>query len=477
MKAKLAKRLVFGILGVVVFVIVGFLCNCPQVMADTAVAAGNSGHAAMIVLASLLFAVCWWAGGVTHDWVTALLMVVSWVLFGATEAPVAFASFAGSNVWLVVGVLILAAAVNKTGLLKRVALKILNLFPAKYSAQLVAMMCTGTVCSPLIPSSTAKAVLGSSLALSTADAMGYSAQSKERTGIFMAAWLGFGCTVPAFLTGSTFSYIVKGYMPSEVQEIMTWGNWFIAMIPWLVIFLVLMYIALVFLYRPKDEKPMDKSAIADMARSLGKMSREEIIAAAVLGCCLVLWIFEGRLGVSATVTALLGAIVLVVAGVLTPKDVQSNVPWTLIIFIGCVFCLGSRFTDMGISAWVAALLSPVLSNVQSAFLLIPALFVFVYVVRFFIASQAVVISLGIAVMAPIMGLLGVSPFVVGLMVYMGVNVWFTLYQNTTYLAAYGAMNGTVSQAQAVKACWAYAAVMIVASLVSFPYWQFLGYIA
>lgn len=476
MDKKEYKKIVFGILGVGLFVVIALFCDCPLVMKEAAVSAGNSGKGAMIVMGSLLFAICWWIGGVTADWVTALLMVISWVAFKACEIPVAFGEFSSSTVWMIIGAFTIAAAVSKTGLLKRIALNMMCLFSPKFSSQVLALMLTGTVCSPLIPSSTAKGVLGGSMAFSTAEAMGYEKDCKGRCGLFVASWIGFGATVPAFLTGSAFSYIVKGYMPEGIGDSLTWMTWFVAMIPWLIIFLVIMYLAILFLYKPQDATSLNKSLFTEQLAQLGRMGRDEKITAIVLSLCLIFWILEKVIGVNATVTAVLGAVSLLVTGVLEPKEIQTRVNWGLIIFIGGVFCLGTRFKDMGISSWLSYMISPLLSGISSKILLIIALFVLVYIVRMFIASQAVVIGLGLGIMMPLMQSVGIHPFIVGLMVYMGCNVWFVLYQNTTYLASFGSMEGTIRAKDAAKACYVYAVVMILASLISLPYWSMLGYI-
>jgi len=119
---------------------------------------------------------------------------------------------------------------------------------------------------------------------------------------------------------------------------------------------------------------------------------------------------------------------------------------------------------------------PLLSSISNIFLLIIVLFLLVYIARFIIASQTVVIGLMLSVLLPILETVGLHPFVTGLMIYMGCNVWFMLYQNTIFMACFGSMQGTIEAKSATKLSYVYALVMIIASFISIPYWNLLGYI-
>ncbi len=253
------KKPAFGVLGVIFYAAVALWCPCPTVLAQAATAAGNTPEATMVVLGSVCFAICWWIGGVSAEWVTALLMVCSWPLFGACSVETAFHSFSSATLWMIIGAFMIAAAVNKTGLLRRIALHLMTLFPPRFSAQIAALIAAGTICAPLIPSASAKAALGASMAYNISGALDYAPGSKSRTALFMASWIGFVASTPAFLTGSAFSYIIMGYMPPEIQTELTWSAWFLALAPWLIIFLTLMYFGILVLYRsPEYKQPLDK---------------------------------------------------------------------------------------------------------------------------------------------------------------------------------------------------------------------------
>lgn len=475
-KAINKKKLIGGILGFVVFIIVGWMLPCPKVLHEAVAAIEQTDHNAMIALGSLLFAIIWWVCGVAADWVTALLMVTSWPLLGVVDIPTAYAPFANTTIWLVIGGFSIAGAVTKTGLLRRIAFNLMKIFPASFGGQSMALMVAGTVCSPLIPSSTAKAVLGGSIANASSDAMGYEHNSKGRAGLFLASWYGFGVSVPAFISASAFGYIVKGFMPEEIQEQITWGGWFVAMIPWLIVFLVLMYLGNLFMYKPKNSEKMSKEYINEELAKMGKMGKQEIITAVVLVLCLIFWIFEKQSGINATTTAVVGMLICFVSGTLSPKDIGTRVPWGLVIFIGSVLSLGNRFADCGLSDYINSLFAPIFSSMPNIFIAILVMFIIVYIVRIFVAAQAVVISMFLGIMMPVMTEMGMNPFVLGLLIYTAVNTFFVLFQNPIYAAGFGAMDGTIEQKNCMNGAILYAVVALICAMVCIPYWYLIGYI-
>ena len=122
-------------------------------------------------LAVFVCAVIWWMVEVLPDYMTGILMCCAWVVFGLVPFNVGFAAFAGSTVWLLIGALGLAVGVAKSGLLKRIAYFLMSKFPLTFRGQTLALMFTGTVLSPLIPSAGAKIAVVAPFASTISDSM------------------------------------------------------------------------------------------------------------------------------------------------------------------------------------------------------------------------------------------------------------------------------------------------------------------
>jgi len=469
------KKIVFAAAGALLCVLFSFVLDAPASLESAAAAAGSSGPVAMRILGITLLAILWWVGNVVPDWLTTLAMLILWVVLAKVPFAAAFGAFSGHPVWLIIGALCLAVGVTKTGFFKRISWFLLRVAPPTFNGQLAAMLLVGTVCSPLVPSATAKAVLGVSIAANIATAMGYGAESRGRCGLFVAAWLGFGASAPAFLTGSIFSYALYGALPEKTRAAITWTNWFVAMIPWLVVFLIGCFFALKWLYQPKEGSAMTKEHAREEYRKLGPMSKKETISAAVLAFAVAMWVLESFTGVNASITALVAAFLCFATGILDKKEISSAVPWGQVIFLGGVLSMGNVFSDAGINRWLQTLLTPLFAQCGSGLVVVLVVTAMVLLVRFVIASQSAAIIIMLAILAPVTETLGISLFIVGILVYAAGQCWFIPYQNVVFAPALACMNGTVSHNSTVKGCVAYEVVSLLGGLASIPYWALLGY--
>ena len=182
-----------------------------------------------------------------------------------------------------------------------------------------------------MPSSTAKGLLGGKLAKTSADLMGYEKNSQGRSGLFVAAWSGFGLLAPMFLSASFLSYSMIGCLPEEYGQV-SWMQWLIAMVPWGIIVFAGMWLTAAVLYRPDGEKPFSKDHICGLYRDLGKMQTPEKLTGLILAVCLVFWILERTTGISAGIVSLVGGMLCFALGILKKRSWQ-------IVFRGGSYCL------------------------------------------------------------------------------------------------------------------------------------------
>ncbi len=465
------KRWIYGIAGLLLYLAFAFLLPVPEVMAQTAEAAEYSGRMAMGVLGSILLAICWWAGDVFPNWIVSLSMQVIWVLFRYTNISGAFHSYTNSTIWLYMALFCIAAAVNKTGLLRRIALELMKLFSTSFRGQVMALMISGVVCSPLIPSAAAKIVLGSMLALNIADAMGYEKDSPGRYGLFIAAIIGYGMVCPAFISAGTNSYAMLSVLPEEVQAQATYMTWLIAMLPWLIIEVAGMTL-FIFRYYGRDDKAVISSEfVAEELRKMGKISKDEKIVFAVLAVCLFFWIFESVIHVDSTAVALVGAIICFLSGILENKEIATAPPWHLIIFVGGAINIGYMLSVSGLNGWFQHILMPVFGLIGNKYTLVLIIAVSIIVIRFFIVSLTATITLTLSILVPILDSLGIGSLGVGLIIYASMLCWFVPYQNLVLIPGLNSMNGTIQHRGTVPACFMYEALSLIAFFVSIPLWD------
>ncbi|MFD1418697.1 SLC13 family permease [Companilactobacillus keshanensis] len=460
------KKTIAGIIGIILGVIIAFFIPTPDGLT----------HAGMIVLASLVTANIFWIFNVIPSFATGLLMLSSWVVLGAVKFEVSFAIFSSTTMWIIIGGLGLGAAATKTGLIKRIALKIMTYFPANFRGQTLALFTAGTIVAPMIPSAHPKAAMSTPIAKGISNALGYKEYDKGSSGIFLAAMWGFFVTEASFLSATAQNYAFKGLIPASAQKVLSWGNWFVMMIPWTIIILVGGYFLLRFLFKPKDDKPISKEFISKQLNELGPMSRDEKITAAVILVSIIFWILESTVNIPAAVTALIGVSVLVACRVLTPDDFKNRLSWSTIIFIGTVMALGNVMQSAGLTTWLRTVLQPVISPIiGNVYITVIALPIIIYLCKFVVVSlisTGTLITIGLL---PFFSTMSFSPAIIAIIVTTSVNVWLLSYMNAPFLTGGAAVNNSmVSRSAMAKSSIGYMLINIVGLLVCVPLWQVMG---
>lgn len=466
------------------FVIVGWILKPPAALTEAAQTAalnkgkeltGQEGMYAMRILGITLLAIVWWVGNVFTDWLTTLAMLLLWVLFGSVPFATAFGAYSSTSTWLIVGAFCLAAAIGKTGFFTRISWLLLQIFPPTFTGQVIAFLVVGAICSPLIPSATAKAVLGVTISMGVATAMGYEPESTGRYGLYTAAWFGFGASAPAFVSGSVFGYTLQGVLPDDLKP--TWTSWFVAMIPWLIILLIGAFLLIRLLYNPGDSKVLSKEYVKEQYAALGKLQGKELISAVILFGAVLMWILEAQIGVNSAVTSMIAAFLCFATGILDlKKDITTAPGWGTFIFLGGVLSLATVFGSVGVDIWLQSLLSPIFSRLTNPFAAIAVIMALTIAIRLVLVSQTTTIILMVTLLSPIAASLGLAPFIIGLIVYATETSWFVPYQNSVYVAAIASTKETVSFGKTVKSCVGYEVICLVAFCVSVLYWKLLGYI-
>ncbi|MFH1079869.1 MAG: SLC13 family permease [Pseudomonadota bacterium] len=431
---------------------------------------------AMWALGIILWAVTCWIFEVAPDYVVAVAMCALWVLFKCVPFKTAFASFADQTWWLLLGALGMGAAVAKSGLLKRLSLWMMTIFPATFNGQVLALICGGTLIAPLIPSVTAKAAIMAPISMGISDAMGYARKSRGAGGLFAAMGLGFILTGPMFISASFIGFMVRGLLPADIQAQFNWTYWFLSGIVWSAVVMGLMYLAIRLLYTPDEKGAFTVGDAASQLTDLGPMSRREKTTAAVLLAALVFWMTEPLHGINATVVALLGLVVLLACKVFDRPDFRSDMGWDSLIFIGGIINLGNVLPALKIDQWIVSIFSPLIAPLMSnLYLFIVVLSLSIYAIRFILVSFTATTAIFTVVLVPFALQAGINPWVTGFLLYVSSNIWLAFYQNSTFLTAYYAVGGEmVTHRQIVPFSAAYCIVSIAASLLSVPFWQYLG---
>lgn len=431
---------------------------------------------AMWALGVFTWAIIFLIFDVIPDYIVTTIMLCLWVLIGSVKFTVAFAFFSNPNWWIVMGAFGLGFAASKTGLLRRISLLIMKALPTTFKGQTLALIGSGTIIAPLIPSFTAKAAVCAPLSLGISDAMGYEHKSRGASGLFAANVVGFIASAPAFLSASYLSFMIVSLLPKQIQAQYDWVQWFILMLPWTIIVLVCGYFCIVFMYKPEEKDALPKGYVAEELAKMGPMSRKEKTTLIVLVVTLLFWMTGKLHGIDASIVAVLAVTILLIVGVIERPEFRSGLNWDALVFLGGIVGIGSVFPALGIDKWMGQLVEPVIMPLtKDIYIFIIALSVITIVLRFAILSQTALIAIFILMLTPMAQASGISPWVIGIIVYAAGNTWTVFYQNAPYIAGYYATGGDfINHNSQIKMSVAYMIICTVGLLACVPLWQFMG---
>ena len=433
---------------------------------------------AMWALGVFTWAVVFLIFDVLPDFIVTTIMLCVWVMIGSVPFKTAFAFYADPNWWIVMGAFGLGFAASKSGLLRRISLLIMKTLPTTFKGQTLALISAGTVIAPLIPSFTAKAAVCAPLSLGISDAMGYKHKSKGASGLFAANVIGVIASAPAFLSASYLGFMIVGMLPKDIQGQFDWIGWFVSMLPWTVVLLVCGYLAVLFLFTPEERDTLPAGYVADQLTKMGPMSRNEKVTLFVLILTLLLWMTGKMHGVHPAVVAVLAVMVLLICNVFNRVEFRSGITWDALVFLGGIVGIGSVFPALGIDKWMGKIVAPfIMPLATNPYIFVIALSVVVIVLRFAILSQTALIAIFMLMLMPLAAQSGITPWIVGMIVYAAGNTWTVFYQNAPYVAAFYATGGEfVSHGPQAKLSVIYMIICTVGLLICVPFWQIMGLI-
>ena len=472
-------------------------------------------YQATAVLGILIMAIVWWITGVLPEFVTAVVMAVLFVVVAGISVGATFSTFASSTWWLLLSAFTLGVGMKTSGLMRRIALAIVNRFPRTFRCQVIAQLVTGTVLGPLIPSLAVKGAMLAPLAMDIGDELGYERQGRCATGLFAAMLVGIRTVAPTIVSASVTGYALMATLPADVQEQFNMASWFVAALPWLVVVLVLNYLLIMGIYGRGEKAGSASETVgasgnaqsfkqsslrcgtrfvgatecADSSRGgkdpdnnqlaptdLGPLSAVEKRMLAIILVTVVLWATEPFHHVSAMAVGLAALVAMFVLKVIDVPAFKSGVNWTSLLFIGIALGLGSVFAEAGLNDWVMQTCGPAFQALAgNPYLLVLGIGAITIVLRFLIVSEVAYLNLLMAFLVPMAASVGVNPWVLGFSAYALVIAWFAKYQSPIYLAAFYAVDGKMAKhSELAKYCGVYLATCLVGLAVSVPYWQWMG---
>ena len=356
----ISKKNIGLILGPLVYLLIKLFYN-PNELSEEGLA----------ILASTLWVAIWWVTEAVPIYVTALIPIILFPLSGGLELKQTTSAYGHKFVFLFVGGFILAIAIEKWRLHKRIALNIINIVGTKKSNIILGFMIATAFLSMWI-SNTATAVMIMPVGLAIISQLKDNPNTLENENTIFGKTLMLAIAYSASiggmatLIGTPPNLVLAGEIKTSYDIEINFLQWMSFGLP---ISLLLLFICWKYLtsiaYKFKDENfKSGLEEINDQIKNLGKFSYEEKSVLIVFIATALAWITQSFIikkyipEIDDTIIAIIAAVVLFILPdksgdnkLLSWSD-AVKLPWGILLLFGGGMALAKGFDSSGLAVWI-----------------------------------------------------------------------------------------------------------------------------
>ncbi|OYD07250.1 SLC13 family permease [Paludifilum halophilum] len=396
-------------------------------------------ESAQAVLACILWISTWWITEAIPIPATSLLPVILFPLTGALGSGETTAAYGDPNIFLFMGGFMIALAMEKWNLHKRIALSIMS-FVGTQPQRLILGSMTATGFLSMWISNTATSMMmvpiGMAVIRHAAESLKENPSVDTRPGQFpfgTAMMLGIAYSASIGGLGTLIGTPPNAIFAAQVKRLfdveISFATWMLFGIPLVVIFLGAAWYYLVQVAYPMPFKnlPGGKKIIQEEIKSLGATRPEERAVFAVFTLTAAAWITRDWVlkkfipGIDDTVIALSAAVTLFLIPARNHPDrflldwnTAKQLPWGILLLFGGGLAIAEGITSSGLDQWIGEQLT-LLSGMN--FLFIVAIVTALVIFLTEITSNTATATMMFPIMASFAAALNVHPY--GFMVAAG----------------------------------------------------------
>lgn len=334
-------------------------------------------------LAIAVLMAIWWITEIVPLAITALLPIVLFPLFGVMNGKDVSSTYFNHVIFLFIGGFLVALAMQKWDLHKRIAIRILLVTGSSPARILLGFMLATSFLSMWI-SNTATAMMMVPILLSITKKLEDFIEKKELKkytvglllGVAYSASIGGIATLVGTPPNLSFARIFQIMFPSAPE--ISFSSWFIYALPITVIFFVITWIYLYLLFKPKKSiGSISHINFKSQYKKLGKATFEQKAVGLVFAILAILWLTRAGINFGGlyipgwssifnnpeyindgTVAITMSIILFLIpssknkGAFIMDWKTASKIPWNIVLLFGGGFALASAFKVSGLSMWV-----------------------------------------------------------------------------------------------------------------------------
>jgi DASS family divalent anion:Na+ symporter len=327
-----------------------------------------------------------------------MLAVAAVVLTGTISPAKAFGGFANASVLLVVIAFLVAQAVVKSGLGRRISLFMVSRFGRSSLGLAYSIVLTDAVIAPAFPSNTARGGVLFPVVLSVAQGSG--SRPGDPDGRRLGGYLMF-CGMASLAVSSALWMTATSANPIGIQIVREYGleigfgKWLLAAsVPALTAILLLPRVVARLFPPGVGETPDAPVAARKALGELGPLSRDERITAFAFVLMVAGWIFADTLGLNVTSIAFAGLGLLLLTNVLTLDDIAAQGD-TLATFLwlAVLFALSGQLNELGFMSYAGQRLASYLGGLSWPVTYVTLIVLYVAIHYMFVSQSSQVLAL------------------------------------------------------------------------------------
>ncbi|MDB9822919.1 SLC13 family permease [Deltaproteobacteria bacterium] len=327
----------------------------------------------------------WWITDAIPLSATALLPLILYPLLGIMSTKNTAPIYINSTIFLFVGGFMIALAMEKWMLHKRIALRIIRLIGGTPSTIVLGFMAASAFLSMWI-SNTATAIMMIPISLAIIIQMEdkFGVEDSHKFTVALMLGIAYACSIGgiATLVGTppnlSFARIFEITFPKA--EPIAFGQWLIMAFPITLVMLFIIWVLITRLfYRMPAHLKADRTLVKKEYKALGPMNFEEKCVLIVFSLAALLWVFREDLNIGlltvpgwsnllpypdlvddGTVAMCMAMILFLIptrsknakTSTILNVEVFRNIPWHIVILFGGGFALAKGFQETGLSVLI-----------------------------------------------------------------------------------------------------------------------------
>ena len=347
--------------------------------------------------AGILMAV-WWATEALPVPVTALLPIALFPLLQVADIKAATAPYANSTIYLFLGGFLVALAVQRCGLHKRIALTVIVLFGGSGASMIGGFMLASALVSMWVTNTSTTMMLlpiAVSVAAVVGQTLGDSDEVQNRFPKALLLGVAYAATIGgiATLVGTPPNALLAGFMQENYDVEIGFAQWMLVGIPLTAVLLPLCWwlltkrlfkVTFTTNHETREHLRRTRDALGPMSASERRVTTVFIILAAAWMSRPLLMKIPGLEGLSDTGIAMAAGVILFLVPtsgwrsqrLLEWKDTKE-LPWGVLILFGGGLSLAAAVSSSGLAAWLGEQLTSLkLSSLVLLVVLITTLIIY-----------------------------------------------------------------------------------------------------